>query len=132
MGKMKEETRKELSAAVVWAAVMICVALVAAYAYRQGYITADVKTRVIALNGLWLAWYGNRIPKAFVPSACGRQAKRVVGWSMVLSGLVYAGMYAFAPLPLAFTVGIGAGLAGISVSLGYCLWLASKAKARAA
>jgi hypothetical protein len=129
---MKEESRKELSAAVVWAALMLGVALAAAYAHRQDYIDADMKIRVIAMNGLWLAWYGNRIPKAFVPSACARQAKRVIGWSLVLSGLVYAGMFAFAPIPLAFTVGTGAMLAGIVVSLGYSLWLAAKAKAKAA
>lgn len=129
---MKEETRKELSAAGVWAVVMLGVALAAAYAHRQGYIDAVMKTRVIAMNGLWLAWYGNRIPKAFVPSACARQAKRVVGWSLVLSGLVYAGMFAFAPIALAFTYGTGAVLAGIAVSLGYCLWLAARAKAKSA
>lgn len=126
---MKEETRKELSAAVVWAVLMLGVALAAAYAHRQGYIDADMKLRVIAMNGLWMAWYGNRIPKAFVPSSCARQAKRVIGWSLVLSGLVYAGMFAFAPISLAMTYGTAAVMAGIAVSLGYCLWLAAKAKA---
>lgn len=129
---MKEGVKKELIPALAWAAGMIGVAFAAAYAHRQGYIDADMKTRVVAINGLWMAWYGNRIPKAFVPSACARQAKRVTGWSMVLSGLVYAGMYAFAPIPLAFSFGTGAVLAGIAVSLGYCLWLAAKAKAKAA
>ena len=129
---MKKAVKKELVPALAWAVVMLGVAFAAAYAHRQGYIDADTKLRVVAMNGLWMAWYGNRMPKAVVPSACARQAKRVVGWSMVLSGLVYAGMFAFAPFPLAFTVGTGAGLAGIAVSLGYCLWLAAKAKAKAA
>jgi hypothetical protein len=125
---MRQRAKAEQLVAVGWAAGMIAVAFVAAYAYRQGYIDADTKTRVIAINGLWMVWYGNRLPKTFVPSACAGQAKRVVGWSMVLSGLVYASMYAFAPISLAFTVGVGAGLTGILVSVGYCLWLMTKAK----
>ncbi|MEP9360098.1 ammonium transporter [Sphingomonas sp. KR3-1] len=129
---MKEEARKELSGAVGWAAAMIALAFVAAFAHRQGYIDDDMKVRVIAMNGLWIAWYGNRIPKAFVPSACARAAKRVIGWSMVLSGLVYAGVFAFAPMPLALTLGTGAVLTGILVSLGYSLWLATKAKTKTA
>lgn len=129
---MKEEAKREMYPALIWATVMIGASCVAAYAYRQGYIDADMKTRVVAMNGLWMVWYGNRLPKAFVPNACARQAKRVVGWSMVLSGMVYAGAYAFAPIALAFTLGVGAGLAGISVSLGYCLWLAAHTRAKAA
>ncbi|MDE2488929.1 MAG: ammonium transporter [Alphaproteobacteria bacterium] len=108
---------------------MIVAAFAAAYAYRQGYIDVDTKRRLIAMNGLWLAWFGNQMPKAFVPSACARQAKRVVGWSLVLSGLVYAGMFTFAPIPIAMTVGTGAVLAGLAVSLGYCLSLRATPKA---
>ena len=45
-----------------------------------------------------IAWYGNRMPKAVVPDACARQATRVGGWSMALSGLVYAGLWAQSPM----------------------------------
>ena len=125
---MNEEARKELSGAVAWAAAMIALAFAAAYAHRQGYIDDDMKVRVIAMNGLWIAWYGNRITKAFVPRACARAAKRVIGWSMVLSGLVYAGVFAFVAMPLALTFGTGVVLTGILVSLGYCLSLAARAR----
>jgi hypothetical protein len=125
---MKETMKKELIPALAWAAVMLGVAFAAAYAHRLGYIDADTRLRVVAMNGLWLAWYGNRMPKAFVPSACARQANRVMGWSLVLSGLVYAGMFVFAPIPLALTVGTGAVLAGIAASLGYCLSLRATPK----
>jgi hypothetical protein len=128
---MKEAVKRELIPALVWGVGMIALALGAAYAHRQGYIDGDTKLRVVAMTGLWLAWYGNRMPKAFVPSACARQAKRVAGWSLALSGLVYAGMFAFAPISLAMAYGTGAVLAGIAVSLGYCLWLAANAKAAA-
>ena len=48
---------------------------------------------------------------------------------MVLSGLVYAGLWAFAPIPVAIAGGCGAVVAGIAVTLGYCLWLRAEVKA---
>jgi hypothetical protein len=78
---------------------------------------------VIGLNGLMVAYFGNRMPKAVAPSAFARQLTRFAGWSFVLSGLVYAGLWAFAPLPLAKTVGTGAVAAGIIATLGYAFWL---------
>ena len=121
---------KELSAALAWAGGIIAFALAATYARRLGYVDHDTVTRVvIGLNGIWIAWYGNRIPKTFAPSACARRAKRVSGWSMVLSGLVYTGLFAFAPLAVAFVAGSGAIIAGIAVTVGYCLSLRAKARA---
>lgn len=73
--------------------------------------------------GLMVAAQGNRIPKSFAPSAWARKAKRVAGWSMVLSGLVYAGAFAFAPMDLALPLGCGAVIAGLVVTFGYCLSL---------
>ncbi len=93
---------KELIASLAWGGGIIALALGATFARQLGYIDGDTVTRVvIGANGLMVAWYGNRMPKAVVPSACARQAKRVGGWSMVLSGLVYAGLWAFAPIQVA-------------------------------
>jgi xanthine/uracil permease len=82
---------------------------------------------VIGVNGLMIAYYGNRAPKVVAPSAYARQVTRVAGWSLVLSGLVYAGLWAFAPIPLAITAGTGAVVAGMIVTLGYCFWLRARA-----
>ena len=121
---------KDLIGSLAWAGGIIAVALGMTVARQLGYVDNDTVTRVvIGLNGIMIAWYGNRMPKAFVPSARARQAKRVGGWSMVLSGLVYAGLWAFAPIPVAVIGGCGAVLAGIAVTLGYCLSLRTKAKA---
>ena len=76
-----------------------------------------------------MVWYGNRIPKTFAPNACARQAQRVAAWSMVLSGFVYAGLWSFAPIPVAIWGGSGAVIAGVAVTLGYCLTLRAKTKA---
>ena len=121
---------KELIGAIGWGVGIIVVALGATLARELGYVDGDTVTRVvIGMNGLWMVWYGNRMPKAMVPSASARHATRVASWAMVLSGLVYAGLWAFAPIPVAIAGGCGAVLAGISVTLGYCLSLRSKAKA---
>jgi hypothetical protein len=119
---------KELTTSLAWAGSMIALALGATFARKQGYINGDTVLRVIAMNGLVIAYYGNRLPKAVVPSACARQAMRVGGWAMVLSGLVYAALFAFAPIPVAVAVGVGAVAAGVAVTLGYSLRLRARAK----
>lgn len=127
---MTKEQYKELTGALLWAGIMFALALGATVAHKVGYIDRDTVTRLVTgVFGLWMAWYGNRIPKTFAPNACARQAQRVAAWSMVLSGLVYAGLWAFAPIPVAITGGCGAVVAGIAVTLGYCLRLRAKAKA---
>jgi uncharacterized membrane protein HdeD (DUF308 family) len=78
-----------------------------------------------------IAWMGNRMPKAFVPHAVARRVRRVGGWSLVLSGLVYTGVWAFAPISVAVAVGTGAVVTGIAVTVGYCLVQRAKAKAAA-
>lgn len=121
---------KELIPWLAWAVGILVVALGARYARELGYIDRETTTRlVIGLNGLMIAWIGNRMPKAIAPNARIGQVKRIGGWSMVLSGLVYAGLWAFAPIPVAKVVGSAAVIAGIAVTLGYCLSLRAKAKA---
>ena len=122
--------KKELIAGLAWGGGMIAMALGATFVSRLGYIDHDTVRRLVSgVIGLWLAWYGNRMPKAFAPNACARQARRVAAWSLVLSGLVYAALWAFAPIAVATTAGTAAILAGMAVTLGYCLTLRAKAKA---
>jgi hypothetical protein len=122
--------REELKAGLVWGGGMMVVALCAIFARKLGYIDSDAVIKVIAgTNGLIIAWYGNRMPKTVVPSGQARQARRVAAWSLVLSGLIYAGLWAFAPIEVAVAGGTGVVFAGIAVTLGYCLSLRSKAKA---
>ena len=115
---------------LAWGGGIIALALGATFARQLGYIDGDTVIRVaIGVNGLMIAYYGNRMPKSVAPNACARQVSRVGGWAMVLSGLVYVGLFAFAPIPVAVTVGSGAVLAGLAVTLGYSLWLRAQAKA---
>ncbi len=122
---------KEIVAGLAWGGSILALAIGAILARGLGHVEGDTVTRlVIGANGLMTAWYGNRIPKTFVASASARRARRVAGWSMVSSGLVYAALWACAPIPVAATVGTGAVFAGVALTLGYCLSLRDKAKAR--
>jgi hypothetical protein len=122
--------KKELIGALAYVVGMLVVTLGAIFASRLGYIDRDTVDRLVFIPvGLWMAWNGNRIPKNVVPHARAGQAQRVAAWSQVLSGLVYAGLWAFAPIPVAIWYGSGAVLAGIAVTFGYCLSLRDKAKA---
>lgn len=121
---------KEVITDLAWGLGIVFVALAASTARKMGYIDGDTVTRVvIGLTGLMIASFGNRMPKTFVPSACARQARRVAAWSLVLSGLIYAGLWALAPIPVAVVGGCAAVLLGMAVTIGYCLALRSKAKA---
>lgn len=116
--------KKELLPSVAWAAGLIGLALAASLARRLGYMEGDDVTRIVmGAIGLMLVWLGNRMPKAFVPSTLARKANRVGGWSMVISGLIYAGFWAFAPLDAAVWGGCAAVMAGMAVTMAYCLHL---------
>ena len=122
--------KKELIGSFGMAGGMLVLTLGATLAHRLGYIDHETVTRLISgAIGLMVAWYGNRIPKTFTRSAQARQAQRVAAWSQVLSGLFYAGLWAFAPIPMAIWAGCGAILTGVVVTFGYCLTLRTKAKA---
>jgi hypothetical protein len=116
--------------ALAWAGGIIALALCASFARRLGYVDSDTGLRVVlGVNGLIVAWYGNRMPKKFVPSARARQAARVGGWSMVLSGVAYALLWIFAPIQLALLAGSALLVAAVAVTFGYCLALRAKARA---
>lgn len=122
--------KKELIGALAWAGAMLALAVGATLAHKLGYIDRDTVIRLVTgVIGLWMAWYGNRMPKTFVKSALARKIRRLSAWSQVLSGLAYAGLWAFAPIPVAATVGTGAIVAGIAVTLGYCFWLSRRTTA---
>lgn len=121
---------RDLIGNLAWGGGIVVLALVASEARRQGLIDHETTIRlVLGMTGLMIVWTGNRLPKTFVAGAGARRARRVAAWSLVLSGLVYAGFLAFAPIPLALAVGGGAVITGIAVTFGYCLSLRDGAKA---
>ncbi len=122
--------KKDLIAAAGWAIAFLALALAGRFARELGYVDGETVTRVMSgAIGLYVVWYGNRLPKAFGPSATGRRVRRMAGWSQVLSGLVYMGLWAFAPIPVAVKGGSAAIVAGIVVTVAYCVSLRARAKA---
>jgi len=119
--------KKDLIGNLAWGVGIVVLALAGSQARKMGWLEPDTVTRLVTgAIGLMIVWMGNRLPKAFVPNACARGARRVAGWSLALSGLVYAALFAFAPLPVAFTGGCTAVVVGIAVTIGYCLTLRSR------
>jgi cytochrome c biogenesis protein CcdA len=120
---------REVTSNLAWGIGIVVLALASTYARNEGYIDGETVTRIVMCSiGLMCAWFGNRMPKRFVPDALARQVTRVGGWSMALSGLVYALLWVFAPMDIAVAGGSGAVIAGILVTIGYCMSLRSKAK----
>ena len=120
---------KDVIGSLSWGVGIVILALGATYARQLGYLDADAVTRIVmGATGLMIAWFGNRMPKAFVSSAAARKVTRLGGWSLALIGLVYAGVWAFAPLDTAVLVGCSAVAAGMAVTIGYSLTLRGQAK----
>lgn len=122
--------KKDLIVSFGWAGGIVGLALVASLARNLGYIDEDATLRlVLGATGLMIASFGNRIPKTFAASASARKAQRVAGWSLAISGLIYAGFFVFAPIDVAVIGGCGAVILGIAVTFGYCLALRDRAGA---
>lgn len=79
--------------------------------------------------GLMLAVYGNYMPKGYAAS-CTTDCKinrtqsvlRVAGWAMTLAGLVHAGLWAFAPIPLANSAASAVVAIAVVITIGYGAW----------
>ena len=121
---------KDVINSLAWGGGILMLALAASLARSLGYIDQEMTLRIVlGATGLMIASFGNRIPKTFVAGANAKKAQRVTAWSMVLSGLIYAGAFVFAPISMAVVIGCGAIILGIAISFGYCLSLRNRAKA---
>lgn len=129
---MKKDVKKDVIVSLGFAGCTLLLAVAAKFAHAHGYIDGDASLRIVALNGLLVAYLGNRVPKRIAPHACARQAMRFSGWSLVLSGLVYTGFWLFAPIPVAAVIGTGAVAAAVVLTIGYCLWLDARQRSRKA
>ena len=122
---------RDLTNSLAWGGGIVVLALACSLARSLGYVDQETTLRIVlGATGLMIAAFGNRIPKRFAPSNGARKAQRVTAWSMVLSGLVYAGAFVLAPtMMLAIAIGCGAILLGMAVAFGYCLSLRDRTAA---
>jgi len=57
----------DLKGSLAWSVGIVAIALVATLARQLNFIDGDTVTRIVlGVTGLMVAWYGNRMPKAFV------------------------------------------------------------------
>ena len=122
---------KRTSFAVALAALLLGTAAALSYAQRLDLIGPDAARRTVqVLVGLILAAYANLMPKDVGPwrgsvfaVARAQSALRVGGWSMTLAGLVYAALWAFAPLPFADVASIIVVASAMLITMGYGGWM---------
>lgn len=107
---------REIKQGLGVAALIIGVSVALLGAQKLNLVDGDASLRFsMALSGLILAYYGNAVPKAVFRSARSAKVQRVAGWVFVLTGLVSAAAWVFAPLEIAFaaTGVVAAGLVGV-------------------
>jgi uncharacterized membrane protein YgdD (TMEM256/DUF423 family) len=118
-------TWKTIRASLVIAGVQVFAGVLLALASSRGFISNETMLRgAMMVVGLGLAAVANMIPKRpdgppppTLQLAVLRQTvMRTAGWAMMVGGLLFAGLWAFAPLDVA---PIGAAIAlGVSMVLG--------------
>lgn len=132
---MSEQThlsraKNEIFFGLKLAAVMIAGALLLAMARRLGWVNAEQVMRgQNVIIGLALAAFCNVMPKRMHGSprsvyhaTLAQAVGRVGGWAMTLAFLVWAALWAFAPLNLARIGAMAAVIAGVAVMIGYTVW----------
>lgn len=123
--------KKDVMISLGWGVGIVVLALMASYARSIGMMDQESVERVVlCATGLMVAAFGNRMPKAFAPTAAARTVTRVGGWSLAISGLIYAALWAFAPFQVALLGGCAAIIVGMAITFGTCLRLRSRANAR--
>ena len=131
---------KPIVQALGLAAVFLGVTFALRYAGATGWISEDLSRRAVqVMIGLGLAGYGNLMPKQSGKPRASAQAEtaaqaalRVGGWSMALAGLVYAALWAFAPLAFADDASLFVILGATALTLGFAIRAGVTCRARLA
>ena len=119
--------RNRLAVAIALAIFIIAAALGLRYAADAGWIGDEAAKRIMqVIIGLNLAGYANLMPKQLAPmrrspliEARMQSAVRVGGRAMTLAGLIYAGLWAFAPIWFADPASLVAVAAAMALMLAY-------------
>ena len=101
---------KTVRASLVIGGAQVAGGLLLAWARKQGLIDAEgVMRGAMVIIGLGVAAIGNMIPKTrdgvqpqtMELAALRQRVLRIAGWALLLGGLAFAGLSAFAPLNVA-------------------------------
>jgi hypothetical protein len=120
-------TLKRTTFAVTLAVLILGMAAGLKYAQSLALVGPEAAKRTLQVTiGLMLAAYANLMPKDLGPwrasaraMATSQSALRVGGWSMTLAGLVYAGLWAFAPLAFADVASMVVVASAMVITMGY-------------
>lgn len=114
--------------ALIFSAAFLALTAALGYAKTIGLLSDEtVKRSVQVLIGLGLAAYSNFTPKQIgragsaLAEAWKQRVLRVSGWAMVLAGLTYAALWAFAPLDFANTASMAVVGTAMIITLGYAI-----------
>ena len=121
---------KKMSFAIALAVIFLGTSAALLYAQRMDLIGPDTAKRTMqVLSGLILAAYANLMPKdvgrwqaSAVAVARAQSALRVGGWSLTLAGLIYAGLWAFAPLAFANIASVVVVATALLITMAYGGW----------
>ena len=116
--------------ALAFAVLIFAVSFGLRFAENAGMIGAEEARRTMqVLIGLGFAAYANMMPKQLWnmrgsarAEAWAQRGLRVGGWSMMLGGLAFAGLWAFAPLAIADVASKAVLASATAVTIGYALW----------
>jgi hypothetical protein len=106
---------KAIRTALIIGGAQVAAGLLLALARKQGLIDAEgVMRGAMVIMGLGVAAIGNLIPRTrdglpphtLELAVLRQRVMRISGWSMLLGGLAFAGLSAFAPLSVAPTAAI--------------------------
>ena len=121
--------RKEILFGLGAASLILGAAAASRYGQSAGLIDGDTGKRVVqVVIGLYLAWYGNRMPKSVGKwSSLGgarwsQSVLRVGGWSLTLAGLAHALLWATQPMPVARPAAMIVVATATLVTMGYAVW----------
>jgi hypothetical protein len=124
--------------ALIFAAAFIAISAGLAYLKNQGVLSDEfVKRTIQVMTGLILAVFSNFTPKQIgapgspLAEAWKQSVLRVTGWSMVLAGLTYAALWAFAPLGFANIASVVVVVTAMVVTLSYTIRAAAACRAGA-
>jgi fumarate reductase subunit C len=111
--------KKQLLVDFTWGPIIVCASLLASYLRDLGYTDSDTVTRVVmCLSGLMIASFGNRVPESLIAQSQTSIARKMESKSLVLGGLTFTGLWAFAEISVANPLGI----AILVLSLAITLW----------
>lgn len=114
---------KNIRASLLIGGAQVAGALLLTLARKQGWIDAEGVTRgAMVIIGLGVAAIGNMVPKTrdgpppptMELAALRQRVLRISGWALMLGGLAFAGLSAFAPLdlePISAAVVLGGSIA---------------------